>query len=77
MGPESLELSWSAGLIAIEIDNVAYVCRWDELDSYQPLVAVSPAGNTEALANAAARRDRRGHGHLLTEVLGRGYEEPA
>ena len=43
-------VSWSAGLVAIEIGGVAYVCKWDELESYQLLAAVSPAGDTAALA---------------------------
>jgi len=42
-------VSWSAGLVAIETGGSAYVCMWDELDSYQLLAAVSPEGDTEAL----------------------------
>ena len=47
-------VSWSAGLVAIETGGVAYVCKWDELDSYQLLAAVSPAGDTAGLAQVVA-----------------------
>jgi hypothetical protein len=42
-------ISWSAGLVAIEAGGHAYVCKWDEVDSYQLLAALSPGGDTEAL----------------------------
>jgi hypothetical protein len=46
-------VSWSAGLTAIETGGHAYVCKWDEVESYQLLSAVTPAGDTAALAQVA------------------------
>jgi hypothetical protein len=44
-------VSWSAGIVAIETGGHAYVCKWDELESYQLLAAVTPAGDSAALAH--------------------------
>jgi hypothetical protein len=43
-------ISWSAGLAAIETGGRAYLCVWDEFDSYRLLTAVAPAGNSPTLA---------------------------
>jgi hypothetical protein len=43
-------ISWSAGLVAIEpTGDVAYLCKWDEIESYQLLASVSSAGDSNAL----------------------------
>jgi hypothetical protein len=47
-------VSWCAGLVAIETGGHAYVCKWDELESYQLLASVTPAGDTAALAQVVA-----------------------
>jgi hypothetical protein len=43
-------VSWSAGLVAIETGGRAYLCVWDELESYRLVAAVSPAGDSPVLA---------------------------
>jgi hypothetical protein len=54
-------ISWSAGLVAIEPeDSSAYLCKWDELESYQLLASVSSAGDTEALAQLVLDEVARG-----------------
>jgi hypothetical protein len=42
-------VSWCAGVDALETGGRAYVCTWDELESYQLHAAVEPAGETAAL----------------------------
>jgi hypothetical protein len=54
-------ISWSAGLVAIEPDNEAvYLCKWDEMESYQLLASVAPAGESEALAQLVLDEIARG-----------------
>ena len=43
-------VSWSAGLVAIETGGRAYLCVWDELESYRLIAAIAPAGNSRTLA---------------------------
>jgi hypothetical protein len=43
-------VSWSAGLVVIETGGHTYVCKWDELESYQLLAVVRATGNTAGLA---------------------------
>jgi len=42
-------VSWSAGVVAIETGGRAYLCSWDELESYQVHAAVSSVGDSDAL----------------------------
>src|SRR5262245_4115136 len=42
-------VSWSAGVVAIEAGGRAYVCTWDELESYQLHAAVGAVGDTDPL----------------------------
>jgi hypothetical protein len=54
-------ISWSAGLVAIKPDDsAAYLCKWDELESYQLLASVSSAGDSEALAQLVVDELARG-----------------
>jgi hypothetical protein len=42
-------VSWGAGLVVIEIGGRAYLCVWDEEESYRLLAAVAPSSATAAL----------------------------
>jgi hypothetical protein len=42
-------ISWSAGIVAVETGGRAYLCSWDELESYQLHAAVDQQGDTDAL----------------------------
>jgi hypothetical protein len=53
-------VSWSAGLVAIETDDCSYLCKWDEIESYQLLASLSSAGDTEALAQLVVDELARG-----------------
>jgi hypothetical protein len=46
-------VSWSAGLIVIEVGDVAYVCKWDELELPAARRRL-PVGDTAALAQVIA-----------------------
>jgi hypothetical protein len=42
-------VSWSAGVVVIEAGGRAYLCSWDELESYQLHAAVGSVGDSDAL----------------------------
>jgi hypothetical protein len=47
-------VSWSAGIVAIELADRTYVCTWDEMESYQLRCAIGSTGDTDALREVVA-----------------------